>query len=280
MRDSNNWRQVWEDKSRKNVPDFELDRGISPRDREIETLSEQELINFIEPKQSDVVLDTGCGTGVNILRLHSKVTSVIGFDYAWGLVERCQRRIRSHEIKNAHLCQASTTAIPVPDCSVDRILCLSVMQYLSDEEFRQTLREFVRVLAPGGILILHVKNLSSLYWWTLRLAKRMKALLGMRPRIEYFRPFRWYVNELEGANCHILDYNSFNVLTLEGMPKNLLSFFQRFELRHHNGRLLRRAFLRRHGAELKIKAEVMGSSPQRGDSVRASGSAQRFAHTA
>jgi ubiquinone/menaquinone biosynthesis C-methylase UbiE len=253
-----NWRLVWEDKSKEDVSDFELDRGTSPRDREIENLSEQELISFIGPRPSDTLLDTGCGTGVNILRLHSDVRSIIGIDFAWGLLERCQKRIQANEINNAHVCHASATAIPLPDRSVDRILCLSVVQYLNDDEFRQALREFVRVLTPGGVIILHVKNLSSLYWSTLCAAKKLKASLGMSTRIEYFRSFRWYVNELKSVNCEILDYNSFNLLTLDGMPKRLLSSLQRFELRHYKDLFFRASFIRRHGAELKIKARVMG----------------------
>ena len=237
MRDSTSWRRVWEDKSTDNVPDFELDRGISPRDREIENLSEQELISFIEPREVETVLDAGCGTGVNILRLHSRVRNIIGFDYAWGSVQRCQKRMQSHNIKNAYVCHASATAIPLPDCSVDRILCLSVLQYLDDAEFRRGLREFVRVLSPGRVVILHVKNLSSVYWSTLWIAKKLKTLLGMSTRIEYFRSFGWYVNELAALNCRILDYNSFNLLYIDHMPKRMLSFFQRIELRHHSGAL-------------------------------------------
>ncbi|SRR6266576_269795 len=256
MRKSIRWRRVWEEMSSENVSDFELDRGISPRDRETENLSEQELVNFIEPRESEVLLDIGCGTGVNILRLHSRVRSIIGIDFAWGSLERCQKRIQAYKIKNAYLCHASATAIPLPDCSVDRILCLSVLQYVNDEEFRQTLREFLRVLTPGGVIILHVKNLSSLYWSTLWVAKKLKSLLGMTTRSEYFRSFQWYVNELVSINCHILDYNSFNILYLDRMPKWLHSFLQRYELRHHREPLFRVPFIRRHGAELKIKARV------------------------
>jgi len=257
MRDHVSWRRVWEDKSRENVPDFELDRGISPRDREIENLSERELVSFIEPRRFEVLLDIGCGTGVNILRLNSGVRNIIGIDFAQGLLERCQKRIREHKIQNVQLCHASATAIPLPDRSVDRILCLSVLQYLDDSEVRQALREFVRVLTPGGIVILHVKNLSSMYWSTLWAAKKLKALLGMSTRIEHFRSFRWYVNELESLHCEIQDYNSFNLLTFEGMPKSMLSFLQRFELRHYKSSLLRAGFIRCRGAELKIKAKAL-----------------------
>ena len=258
MRNSVNWRRVWEDRSRENVPDFELDRGISPRDREIEDLSEQELLKFIEPREFEALLDTGCGTGVNILRLHSGARRIIGIDYAWGLLERCQTRIQAHKIRNVHLCHASATAIPLPDRSIDRILCLSVLQYLNDDEVRKALKEFVRVLTPGGMVILHVKNLSSLYWSTLWVAKKLKSILGMSTRIEYFRSFRWYVTELEAVDCNIVDYNSFNLLTLEGMPKSMLSFLQRIELRHYGEPFFRLPFIRRHGAELKIRASVVG----------------------
>ena len=143
----------------------------------LKRLSEEELLNFIEPGKLETILDAGCGTGANIFRIHSRVRNIIGFDYAWGSLERCRRRIRTHGFTNAHLCQASIAAIPLPDRSVDKILCLSVLQYLDDEEVRQALREFATVYYPEGRPILHVKNSCSLYWSTLRLAKSLMGLL-------------------------------------------------------------------------------------------------------
>jgi ubiquinone/menaquinone biosynthesis C-methylase UbiE len=230
---------------------------MSPRDAEIENLSKEELLHFTEPGRLETLLDAGCGTGVNILRLHSRVRNVIGIDYAKGSLERCQKRIQTQKLKNVQLCLGSVAAIPLPDRSIDKILCLSVLQYLDDQEVRQALREFVRVLRPGGVLILHVKNSSSLYWSTLQLAKALKGLLGWTTRLYYLRSFRWYANELAFLNCNILDYNSFNLLVLEGMPKTVLSLLQRFELRHRSAPFFRAPFIRRHGAELKIKAAVV-----------------------
>jgi ubiquinone/menaquinone biosynthesis C-methylase UbiE len=256
MTDMASWKQVWEQQSRADVPDFELDRGMSPRDRETEDLSEKELISFIEPGELEVLLDAGCGTGLNIVRLHSRVRSIVGIDFAWGSLERCRSRVQAHQARNAQICQASISAIPLPDCSVDKILCLSVLQYLDDEEVRRVFREFVRVSSLGGIIILHVKNLSSLYWLTLRFAKKLKVFLGWTTEAYYLRSFRWYVNELASVNCRVLDYKSFNLLTLDFMPRWLVHYLQGLELRWNTGVIFRVPFIRRHGADLKIKAVV------------------------
>lgn len=253
------WRQFWEQKSRVSLSDYEVDRLSHPQDQEIEKLAEQELINFIAPGESETILDAGCGTGINILRLHSRVRRIIGIDYSSGSLERCQRRIQEHGVKNADVQEASVTAIPLPTCSVDKILCLSVLHYLNDQEVRQALMEFVRVLRPGGVVVFHVKNLSSLYWATLRPAKKLKAFLKKGKLIEHVRGFQWYVNELASLECSIVDYDSFNLLTVDVMPEKLASAVRGFEMRRHGDLLFRNPFVRRHGAELMIKTRVPGS---------------------
>lgn len=249
-----NWRQVWEDKSGESVSDFEVDRLRPVLDQEVEDLSERELINFIEPKDFEAVLDAGCGTGVNILRLHSRIRNIVGVDYASGSLKRCQLRIQSQNIKNARVCMASIVAIPVPDRSVDKVLCMSVFQYMNDDEVRHALKEFVRVLTPGGTIILHVKNFWSLYWLTLLTMKKLKALLGRNPRVEYLRSFNWYINELKHLGCTLQDYDSFDLFMLDVIPPRFVPLVRRFELRNHRGRFFRNAFVRRHGAELMLKA--------------------------
>lgn len=256
------WRQAWERESGSSVSDYELDRGRLPLNQEAEILSERELLSFIDPKDSETILDAGCGTGVNILRLHSRTRRIIAIDYAQGSLERCQQKIQARDIRNALLCVASVMAIPANDCSVDKILCMSVFQYLDDNEVRQALREFVRVLTPGGTIVLHVKNFSSLYWSTLWAAKRLKKLMGMSPRIEYLRPFRWYIKELKNSGLKILDYESYNLLMFDLVPQKLTSITQWFELKHHKGPFFRHPFVRRHGAELMIKAGVPVGHPE------------------
>jgi ubiquinone/menaquinone biosynthesis C-methylase UbiE len=248
------WRRFWEENGRLNVSDYQLDRGTSPRTTELESLSDQERLEFIEASARDVVFDAGCGTGANEVLLHSRVRRIVGMDYSESGLARCKRRISLHRISNVDLLRGDLVTIPLPHHCVDRILCMSVLQFLSDDEARAALAEFARILKPGGVLILHVKNISSVYLSTLWALKRFLLLLGKPVKLEYFRSHRWYVRELRAAGFDVLDYNSFNLFMLEGMPRSLLRCLQRFELRYHKHFPLRTGFMRRHGSELKLKA--------------------------
>src|SRR5206468_854 len=88
------------------------------------------------------------------------------------------RRIQTNRIANADVHEGSITKIALPDCSVDKVICLSVLQYVGDSDVRLAFSEFARVLKDGGLLVLHVKNLASLYLSTLWLGQRAKLLIG------------------------------------------------------------------------------------------------------
>jgi ubiquinone/menaquinone biosynthesis C-methylase UbiE len=256
MRDSNNWHDFWERNSAREVSDYEFDRGTIPRDGGVEELANAELIEFIDADSDDVVFDAGCGTGANLLLLQRTVRRMIGMDYSAGAIDRCKKRMGSRETNNVEVFEGTLTEPPLPDASVDKIICMSVLQYLSDADLRLALQQFARMLKPGGTLVLHVKNISSLYLATLRLAKRAKAVLGGQPKLEYVRSYRWYVKELASAGFQILYYNSFNLFMIEFMPRRLLRFTQKLELKYRHRFPFRTGFIRRHGADLKIKAQI------------------------
>lgn len=91
------------------------------------------------------IVDVGCGPGFN-LTLLAKYGTVIGVD-----PNPAARRLAS-QTTGARVLDGSATCLPLPDHSVDLITCLDVIEHVENDG--AALREFFRVLRPGGVVLL------------------------------------------------------------------------------------------------------------------------------
>src|SRR5262245_48042003 len=92
------------------------------------------------------VLDAGCGEGV-LVEAYADRLCISGVDASYG---------------SPRVTTASLTALPFPDGSFDRALCLDVLEHLAYEDQPRALSELHRVLVPGGELLVSVPNLAHL----------------------------------------------------------------------------------------------------------------------
>ena len=100
------------------------------------------------------ILDAGCGTGGLIKRLHLESPSWTwsGIDFMPLACELARVRCPGCDIR-----EASVTALPFPDSSFDIVASIDVIcQVPFPDESLQALREFKRVLKPGGLLVVNV----------------------------------------------------------------------------------------------------------------------------
>ena len=245
------WKRRWDSRSKEMSSDYEIDRGISFRGEEIEQLSEKDLLDFINPKASDYIFDAGCGTGINLSRLNSRVKAIIGMDYSQGMINRSKNRISRETIPNATLMVGTISDIGLKSNMFDKMVCMSVLQYMNDEECKAALKEFVRICKDNGIVVLHIKNLSSLYLSTLYLAKKVKSLFTKNVEIPYYRSYKWYEERLSELGARIMDYNSVNIFLIDILPEFLC-----YELRKIERKYYRVKFFRKHGADYNIKAQI------------------------
>ncbi|MGE5048119.1 MAG: glycosyltransferase [Deltaproteobacteria bacterium] len=97
------------------------------------------------------VLDIGCGSSVILQSLNN----VVGLDVK---IEKL-RYMRRYRVP---LVRGSITALPFPDASFDSVVCSQVIEHIAADPAIFT--EFVRVLRPGGLLILGTPDYATIGW--------------------------------------------------------------------------------------------------------------------
>lgn len=100
------------------------------------------------------VLDAGCGTG-GTTRLLARWGRVTGLDYTSLALDLAGRR-------GLRLVQGSVASLPFADGSFDLVTSFDVLYHLGVRDDVRALREFHRVLRPGGILLVRVPALEWL----------------------------------------------------------------------------------------------------------------------
>jgi len=97
------------------------------------------------------VLDIGCGSS----RIVQSLPGVVGVDLQI-------RKLRWLRAPGRHLVQASMSDLPFADGSFAAVICSEVIEHVPRDEVR--LEEMVRVLAPGGSLILGTPDYGRWRW--------------------------------------------------------------------------------------------------------------------
>jgi ubiquinone/menaquinone biosynthesis C-methylase UbiE len=250
-RDSNYWRKWWSARAREAKSDFELNRLTSLRDKELEEVWEKRKFDFIDPRKDDFIFDAGCGSGDNLSKLYSKVKGIVSMDFSDEMITRCKERAESENIVNVRLGIGDIAHVGIRDNTFNKIICMSVLHYMNDGDCEAALRELVKVSKNEATLILHVKNLSSLYGSTLLIAKKIKRLIAKKPIMEHYRTYRWYKRKLFELGAEIVDYYSSNIFVIDILPRYLYDQIRRMEAKHCKGKLLGK-----YGADLHLKVRI------------------------
>lgn len=125
-------------------------------------------------------VDAGCGTGTLSRLLAERGCMVLGVDAAIEMVEVAgqltQRGEKSVQLKFERV--ETIARLPVASNSCDGVLCSSVLEYVPDVD--ECLKEFSRVLRPGGLLLVSVPNRHSIVRLAQAGCHRLGNLLGQR----------------------------------------------------------------------------------------------------
>ncbi|MDX2220129.1 MAG: methyltransferase domain-containing protein [Burkholderiales bacterium] len=100
------------------------------------------------------VLDAACGEGFGSHHLARFARSVHGVDISAQAIEHARQRYGGQANLSYH--EASVTALPLTDASVDLVVSFETIEHLREQD--EMLAEFKRVLRPGGLLALSSPN--------------------------------------------------------------------------------------------------------------------------
>jgi ubiquinone/menaquinone biosynthesis C-methylase UbiE len=102
------------------------------------------------PPAPETILDLACGSGFLSVELAKRGATVIGIDASPTLIEKARKAIPQKSGAVFHV--ASAEKMPLPDASVDTIVCVLALQNIGPAG--ETLAECARVIKPGGKLFL------------------------------------------------------------------------------------------------------------------------------
>ena len=115
------------------------------------------LLDGLLPPGLTCGLDAGCGTGMNALEFERRYgIRMSGVDLARLGIEYCRKR------DLARTAVASVLDLPFGDSSFDFVSSMDVFPVLPPGGDEQALREYRRVLRPGGWLVLRVAAFRTL----------------------------------------------------------------------------------------------------------------------
>jgi SAM-dependent methyltransferase len=111
------------------------------------------------------VLDVGIGSGIATQMLAEAGANVTGVDLTDWAVDTTRRRLAAFDLE-ADVRQADAEHLPFADSSFDLVFSWGVIHHSSDMD--RALAELVRVLRPGGQLVLMVYHRRSLFFLVYR----------------------------------------------------------------------------------------------------------------
>jgi SAM-dependent methyltransferase len=156
------------------------------------------------------ILENGCGVGMYVEHLAPFGGTILGLEYDY-------ERATEAGSRSKHIFNAAGESLPLPSHTFDLILSHEVLEHVQDDA--QAVREMVRVLQPGGRIVLFVPNRGypfethGIYW-------RGEYKFGNIPLVNYL-PRAWR----DKLAPHVRVYSRRDVAKLfEGLP---VKFIQR-----------------------------------------------------
>ncbi len=154
----------------------------------------------VDRQDNKVILDYGCGPGNDLVGfgIYSSPKKLIGADISSSSLLEASERLKLHNIDSELVkINQDDESLPFDDDTFDHIHSSGVLHHTPDPI--KILKEFKRILKPGGTINIMVYNYHSI-WAHLYVAYQRTILNGMYKDGNFKEQFR---RSTDGENCPI-----------------------------------------------------------------------------
>ena len=118
------------------------------------------MLDLLKPKQGEIILDAGCGTGVFTLDIFSSGSKVIGLDLSLPMLIQAKKKLKEYPF---WIVLADMLNLPFPESSFDKVVSVTALEFIEDA--KGAVGELFRITKRGGCIV--VATLNSLSPWGL-----------------------------------------------------------------------------------------------------------------
>lgn len=148
---------------KKTVPKGVVAKLAGYSDEELASLPSEAIVNsfgcgnplaFAMVQEGDVVLDLGCGAGIDLLLAARKVGKkgkAVGVDMTDAMLAKARENIAAAGFKNVTVKKGIIEDLPIESSSIDWVISNCVINLSPNKE--QVFAEIARVLKPGGKIL-------------------------------------------------------------------------------------------------------------------------------
>lgn len=171
-----NWQEYWNQLARaESDPQRQVARVKNRRrlGAEDTNMVVGHLASLLDLQPTDRLLDLCCGNGLLTRQFAQNCEQVVGIDLAPAMIESARKY---HAADNIQYFQGNATeADTIAKGTFDKVLLQFSFQYLSRKEGKKAIQGMVRLLKPGGVIVLgDVPDLEKLHIFLPSFPARMK----------------------------------------------------------------------------------------------------------
>ena len=116
------------------------------------------LLDLLQPRPEEVILDVGCGTGVFTLDILGFGPRITGLDISCPMLKRAELKAKGFPFRAV---AGDMKSLPFADECFDKVVSMTALEFVEDG--REVVKDLLRVTKNGGVVV--ATTLNSLSPW-------------------------------------------------------------------------------------------------------------------